>query len=120
MLNIVFNANPNKCCHRAFVWKNVISIVPKDIYEGYSVDVKFDRYTIKVPWNYTHYLEIIYGDYMAPPPIEQRKRSGSYMIIDIEKSIEKYIFSLRKLNLILFNLIGMKLFSLTKKYVLMT
>ncbi len=91
MLNVILNANPSKCSYRANVWGNITTIFPKEVFEDAPAKVEFEGYVFKAPHDYVHYLEITYGDYMTPPPVEQRKGHGSNMIVDFENSYEKHM-----------------------------
>ena len=90
MLNKVFNAKPEKCEFRTYVWGNITKVLPKEIYEGGYIEVPFEGNSFKAPNDYKKYLEIIYGDYMTPPPEDQRRGHGN-IIIDLENSYEKYM-----------------------------
>lgn len=46
-------------------------VMPKNILEP-AREIKFEDVTIKVPSNVDEYLKRIYGNYMTPPPKEQR------------------------------------------------
>ena len=91
MLNVVFNANPNKCSYLTNIWGNITTIFPKEVYEGTPAELKFEEHLFKAPHDYIRYLEIKYGNYMTLPPIEQRAGHGSNMIIDLDNSYEKYM-----------------------------
>lgn len=90
MLNVVFDAKPDRCSHMANVWGNITTVFPKEVYLGDVVYVEFEGALLKAPHDYIRYLEIKYGDYMTLPPIEERHGHGSDMIIDLENSYEMY------------------------------
>lgn len=90
MLDIVFNADPNRCSHMANVWGNITDVFPKEVYLGRPKLVEFEGEKLKAPPKYLQYLEIKYGDYMTLPPVEQRTGHGEDMIIDLKNSFEKY------------------------------
>ena len=48
-------------------------ILPKEVY-GKGTDYEFEGITVKGPDKYDEYLSHFYGDYMTPPPMEQRNR----------------------------------------------
>jgi len=48
-------------------------ILPKEVY-GEGVDYEYEGMIVKGPDMYDTYLTHFYGDYMTPPPIEQRDR----------------------------------------------
>lgn len=91
LLNLVFNANPAKCSHRANVWGNITTVFPKEVYEGESPKIEFEGEMLHVPHEYIRYLEIKYNDYMKLPPVEERCGHGGDNIIDLNNSYEKYI-----------------------------
>lgn len=91
MLNVVFNANPEKCSHMANVWGNITTVFPKDVYLGCPQLVEFEGVMLKAPHDYIRYLEIKYGDYMTLPPEKDRQGHGDDMIIDLNNSYEMYM-----------------------------
>ena len=91
MLNIVFNADPNKCTHMANVWGNITTYFPKEVYLGDPQWVEFEGDLFKAPHDYIRYLEIKYGDYMTLPPEEKRRGHCEDAIIDLHNSYEKYL-----------------------------
>ena len=48
-------------------------ILPKEVY-GKGTDYEFEGITVKGPDKYDEYLSHFYGDYITPPPMEQRNR----------------------------------------------
>lgn len=44
----------------------------------------FENIQVRIPSGYHHFLTMVYGDYMTPPPIEKRKTHHSYYFIDLE------------------------------------
>lgn len=48
-------------------------ILPKEVY-GKGTDYEFEGITVKGPDKYDEYLSHFYGDYMTPPPMDQRNR----------------------------------------------
>lgn len=91
MLNLVFNADPDKCSHMTNVWGNITTIFPKEVYQGAAQQLEFEGVLLKAPHDYIRYLEIKYGDYMTLPPVEKRKGHGNSVIIDFEHSYEEYM-----------------------------
>ncbi len=91
MLNVVFNADPNKCTHMANVWGNITTYFPKEVYLGDPQWVEFEGDLFKAPHDYIRYLEIKYGDYMTLPPEEKRRGHCEDAIIDLHNSYEKYL-----------------------------
>ena len=91
MLNVVFDAEPDKCSYRANVWGNMVDIFPKEVYEGEPGEVEFEGHMFNAPHDYIRYLEIKYGDYMTLPPVENRTGHGVNMIVDLQNSYEKYM-----------------------------
>ena len=50
-----------------------------------------DDIDVVMPYgDYLRFLEIAYGDYMTPPPVEQRRGHGGNTIIDLENNYTKY------------------------------
>lgn len=93
LLNIVFDADPDKCSHRANVWGNITTVFPKEVYEGEPGKVEFEGVLLNAPHDYIRYLEIKYGDYMKLPPENERTGHGKNIIIDLQNSYEKYTVS---------------------------
>lgn len=91
MLDRVFNADPKKCTYLACVWGNITSYFKKEIYEGEPKYLLFEGEKLRVPTDYKGYLEIVYGDYMTPPPPEKRVGHGGEVIVDLENSFEQYM-----------------------------
>lgn len=91
ILKPIYNANPEKCTHRANIWGNITTIFPKEVYEGEPAELCFEGLMFKAPHDYKRYLEIKYGDYMKLPPVEDRKGHGVGVIIDLNNSYEKYM-----------------------------
>ena len=91
MLNVVFNAKPEKCNYFTNVWGNFTRIIPKEVYEGEPCKVPFEGRLYNAPYDYKRYLEIAYGDYMKLPPEEERKGHGKKRIVDLENSYKKYV-----------------------------
>lgn len=54
-----------------------------------SIELAFEDTTFKAPNNYDGYLKRLYGDYMTPPPIEQRTGHMPYFV-DLNLPFEKY------------------------------
>ena len=91
LLNLVFNARPEKCTHMANVWGNITTVFPKEVYLGEPQRITFEGNLLKAPHDYIRYLEIKYGDYLTPPPPEERHGHGGDVIVDLENSYENYI-----------------------------
>ena len=91
MLNLVFNANADKCSHMGNVWGNITGACPKEIYKDPPKLVEFEGVMLKAHHDYIKYLEIKFGDYMTLPPEEKRYGHGKDMIIDFDRSYEKYL-----------------------------
>lgn len=58
---------------------------------GDGTSVKFEGIDAIVPSDYKNYLEIIYGDYMTPPPPEKQICHHFAEVIDIDKPYTSYI-----------------------------
>ena len=91
MLNIVFDAKPDKCSHMANIWGNITTVFPKEVYLGCPKLVEFEGAMLKAPHDYIRYLEIKYGDYMTLPPEKDRHGHAEDMIIDLNNSYEIYM-----------------------------
>lgn len=91
MLNAVFNADPQKCSHRAHVWGNITAYFPKEVFEGEASELLFEGALFKAPHDCDRYLRIAYGDYMVLPPEDKRSGHGKNAIIDLENSYENYM-----------------------------
>lgn len=46
-------------------------IITSDVFRE-SIDITFEQYTFEAPIDYHSYLTAVYGDYMTPPPVEER------------------------------------------------
>ncbi len=91
VLSAIFNVDPDKCRLRANVWGNITSTFPREVFDGEPQKLCFEGDYFKVPHDYRRYLEIMYGDYMELPPVEDRHGHCSHAIIDFENSYEKYM-----------------------------
>ena len=49
------------------------------------IEVPFEDTTITIPRNYDSYLTLLYGDYMTPPPVENRVSNHSHYFIDLTR-----------------------------------
>ena len=58
---------------------------------GKGGDVEFENMKVSAPTEYDKYLTHIYGDYMAPPPVEKQVPVHDIEVIDLEKSYKEYI-----------------------------
>ena len=73
------------------VWGNLTHAYTNEIIVGDKKELLFeDRYYSVFP-NYISYLEQGYGDYMTPPPEDQRKGHGAGLIVDLEQDYSKYM-----------------------------
>ena len=61
---------------------------PKEWFLDYIL-VPFEDIEVRIPVSYDAYLTYIYGDYMTPPPIEQRKGDGPHgkIYINLDRNI---------------------------------
>ena len=91
MLDIVFNADPKKNNYFTYIWGNITRILPKEVYGSEPVKLPFEGRLLKVPADYKQYLQIIYGNYLELPPMEERTRHYTDAIIDFENSYEQYM-----------------------------
>lgn len=69
-------------------------------YEKYKMDkellskvvsIEFEGKTFKLVSNYDRYLTRVYGNYMMPPPANQRIEMHTYNILDFDKSYTYYM-----------------------------
>lgn len=72
------------------VWTSIDRAFPKNIFEKTPKTVMFEGEEFPAPNEYKRYLELLYGDYMTPPPESERKAHGS-LILDFENSWETYL-----------------------------
>ena len=93
MLDLAFNADPEKCSLRANVWGNITTVFPREVFDGDVQELSFEGRVYKVPHDYRKYLEIKYGDYMKLPPVEKRYGHCANAIIDLENSYERYMLT---------------------------
>ena len=66
------------------------SIYPIKDYEG-CVMWPFESIHVPVPNGYDDLLTIQYGDYMTPPPVEERGRKNNQIIFDTERPYTEYL-----------------------------
>ena len=61
---------------------------PKTWFDDYVL-LPFENIEVRVPAKYDEYLTYIYGDYMTPPPEEQRKGDGPHgkVYVNLEQNI---------------------------------
>ncbi len=57
-------------------WHSVMTIFDRNVFE--TMDAKFEDFTVKVPVHYDDFLKGVYGDYMTPPPEDDRKTHHTY------------------------------------------
>ena len=60
----------NKCCY-SFPFNYLNRLFPSEIYEDVEM-VVFEEYEFPAPMVWDEVLTILYGDYMTPPPLEER------------------------------------------------
>ncbi len=65
------------------------SIYPVNCFEK-TIDWPFESITVKVPNGYSELLTIQYGDYLTPPPVEERGKKNDQLIMDAEKPYTEY------------------------------
>ncbi len=65
-------------------------VVPR-AYFGTGEKLRFETLMVPVPSNADGYLQMIFGDYMTPPPEEQRVSHHPANIIDVTCSYEKHL-----------------------------
>ena len=81
--------NSGKMTNHFSAWKDK-EIMPAEYY-GKGTPVQFEDITVLVPENYDGYLQKLYGDYMTPPPVEQRVAHHYSDVIDLEKPYTAYV-----------------------------
>ena len=79
----------DKCAN---VWYDITVEYPSDLFQP-LIEIEFENETFTTMKNYDKYLSILYGDYMTPPP--ENERSGhdldlGKMIFDTKKSYLEY------------------------------
>ena len=62
---------------------------PKHIYEGVDY-VEFEGIQLPVAAGYKEYLELVFGDYMTPPPEEQRVPHHDIAYLDLNTPCKEY------------------------------
>lgn len=67
----------SKVYHSSDTDIHLFESVPKSLFSGY-IDVPFEGFSVKAMNGYDKYLSSIYGDYMTPPPSNQRGSTHSY------------------------------------------
>lgn len=66
------------------------SVYPREWFEK-TTDMQFEDGVFPVPEHYDELLSVLYGDYMTPPPEDQREVKVHAMKIDLDKSYTEYI-----------------------------
>lgn len=61
-------------------------LVPLEWFEN-PVRIPFEDWTIPVPRDYDGFLKLYYGDYMTPPPVENRVTQHFHYFIDLDKYV---------------------------------
>ena len=75
----------------AIIWGNITHAYTNDIVAGEKTKLLFEDSYFSVFPNYISYLEQGYGDYMTPPPVEERTGHGEGMIVDLEHDYAEYM-----------------------------
>lgn len=67
----------------------VREISRREWFDGYC-EMEFEGMKVRLPKNYDAYLRAVYGDYMIPPPIEERvtHHNLAYLNLEERKDIE--------------------------------
>ena len=70
---------------------------PREWFDEYII-LPFEGIEVRVSKYYHEYLTYIYGDYMTPPPIDQRKSEGPHgkYYVNFDKNIP--LSKVKKLN----------------------
>lgn len=79
-----------KTKQKGVLWTEISPIQPTEIYEGKDTTLTFEKEYFSVPPKYSQYLKNTYGNYMQPPPENQRNGGHGKLIIDLENSWEQY------------------------------
>lgn len=75
-------------------WKGKIF---KSIWFEDTIEVPFENTSIIIPREYDAYLKLLYGDYMTPPPLEERESQHNLFYLNLkERKTIKEILSLKK------------------------
>ena len=75
----------------SFIWTRLSVPIPADAYEGEPVMLPFEDDEYPAPRGYEQFLSLSYGDYMTPPPPENRNGGhGDYVVIDLEHDWAEY------------------------------
>lgn len=82
MMKFVFRTH-GKNGHTEMVWGNVTNRCMPDVYAGEKTQLLFEDDYFDVPPKYHEYLSYVYGDYMTPPPENQRDGGHGEVIIQL-------------------------------------
>ncbi len=66
------------------VWTTISRRIPKEAFDEPAAILQFEDAEFSAPRDYDCYLRISYGDYMTPPPENQRNGRHGDLILDLE------------------------------------
>lgn len=90
-MDLFFMKNPSKRECGTHLWGFGITQYYDSRFFEESVSADFEGYTFPVPKEYDEYMTQMYGDYMTPPPEEDRVNKHSFAILDLEKDYKEYL-----------------------------
>lgn len=86
--NYIYQAkNKRNFCH---IWAYIGALTPKSFYEGDPATVEFEGEVYTTIPKYKNWLSARYGDYMTPPPEDQRGTHDG-LIVDFDKNYTEYL-----------------------------
>lgn len=83
LLKYVFQDHSGSPKKSVFVWGNLSKPKRLELYEGETVKLPFEDDMFPVPPLYHEYLTVAYGDYMTPPPQNQRDGGHGDIIVKL-------------------------------------
>ncbi len=66
------------------VWTSITRRIPKEAFDEPAAVLRFEDDEFTAPKDYDCYLRTAYGDYMTPPPEDQRSGGHGDLILDLE------------------------------------
>ncbi|MDO4413638.1 MAG: LicD family protein [Erysipelotrichaceae bacterium] len=82
----LLKSNP-KASSVGIIWTNITLVVPKHLFDGKPEMLTFETQKFPVMPEYDEFLTRQYGDYMTPPPENQRNGGHGMIIVDLEKEL---------------------------------
>ena len=86
--NRKYSYDLSKCCVAYVCTYGLRNVIPKKWIQD-TIWVPFENIQVRVPKYYHEYLTQIYGDYMTPPPDDQKDDRHFVLYLDLEKRLSR-------------------------------